>query len=68
MPAAMRSAATGWAVFKAEDGRARLTPVEVGHRNGLEAQILSGLAAGDRVILHPSDQVADGVKVEERGK
>ena len=58
----------GWAVFKAEGGRARLTPVEVGRRNGLEAQILSGLAPGDRVILHPSDKVADGVKLERRGQ
>jgi HlyD family secretion protein len=61
-------AGTGWAVFKAEGGRARLTPVEVGRRNGLEAQILSGLGPGDQVILHPSDQVADGVKVEARGE
>ena len=57
----------GWAVFKVEDGRARLTPVEVGQRNGLEAEILAGLAPGEQVILHPSDAVADGVKVEARG-
>jgi HlyD family secretion protein len=57
----------GWAVYKVDGGRARLTPVEVGHRNGLRAEIVSGLAAGERVILHPSDAVADGVRVEERG-
>jgi HlyD family secretion protein len=58
---------TGWAVFKVADDRARLTPVEVGQRNGLEAEVLAGLAPGDRVILHPSDQVADGVEVVARG-
>ena len=65
--AAGELSAGGWAVYKVAGGRARLTPVEVGHRNGLRAEILSGLAAGERVILHPSDAVADGVRVEERG-
>ena len=28
-------------------------------------QVLDGARAGDRVILHPSDQVAEGVRVVE---
>lgn len=56
----------GWAVFRAADGRARATPVEIGHRNGTAAEVTRGLSPGDRVILHPSDAVADGTPVEER--
>ncbi len=53
----------GWAVFAVRDGRAVLTPVDTGHRNGLRAEILSGLDRGDRVAVHPGDQLADGVRV-----
>jgi len=56
----------GLAVFRVSEGRASSTPVEVGRQNGLEAEILSGLAEGDQVVKYPSDQVADGVKVEQR--
>ncbi len=51
------------ALFKVVDGVARQQIVEVGHQNGLEAEITDGLDEGDQVILHPSDQVEDGVAV-----
>jgi HlyD family secretion protein len=57
----------GWAVFAVAGDRARLTPVEVGRRDEAQVQILGGLAAGDRVVLHPSDRVTDGVHLEARG-
>lgn len=56
-----------WAVFAVKDGRAVTTIVKLGQRNDRTAEILSGLAAGDRVVLHPSDRVTDGVTVAERG-
>lgn len=56
----------GWAVFRAEGGRARLTPVTLGHRNGSTAEVTEGLSPGDRVILHPSDGIADGTAIIER--
>jgi len=55
-----------WAVFRMVDGEAVLTTIKVGHRNREAAQVLSGLKAGERVILHPSDRVHDGVAVAER--
>jgi HlyD family secretion protein len=56
--------ADGWHVFAAQDGRAALRPVEIGQR-GLEAvEILAGLSAGDQVVLHPSDRLAEGVRIE----
>lgn len=58
--------ADGWAVFAAPGDKAQLTPVEIGRRNGLNAEVKSGLSEGDRLVVHPSDEVEDGVAVEER--
>jgi HlyD family secretion protein len=55
-----------WAVFAVESGKAALRPVEIGRRGGLEAEVISGLAEGDEVIVHPSDLVEDGVSVAPR--
>lgn len=63
---ALFRAGTGWAVIVFNDGRARLAKVQVGHMNGHFGEILSGLNAGDLVVLHPSDRVTDGVKVAPR--
>ena len=59
--------AEGWALFVVDGGRAQLLPVKVGQRNGLVAQILDGLEEGAVIINHPSDEVEDGLRVEERG-
>jgi HlyD family secretion protein len=56
----------GWAVFVIEAGRARLRTVRIGQRNGTTAEVLDGLKAGERVVVHPSDRVVDGVRVTER--
>jgi HlyD family secretion protein len=55
-----------WATFVEKDGRARLARVEVGHRNNRAAEVLSGLVEGERVVLHPSDRIAEGVRIAER--
>lgn len=57
-----------WAVFRFENGRAALTTVEVGRNNGRNAQILSGLGAGDSVILYPGESISDGVRIRKRGE
>jgi len=56
----------GWAVFLAEDGKARLRHVVTGRRNGVLAEIREGIAAGEEVVLHPSNRVADGVRIASR--
>ncbi len=53
-------------VFVIEQGFARERPVEIGQRTAMEAELLKGLAEGVEVIVHPSNQVADGVKVATR--
>ena len=55
-----------WALFRETGGRAALTTVQVGENNGAHAQIVSGVEAGARVVLYPSDQVADGGRVKAR--
>ncbi|MEM7355946.1 MAG: HlyD family efflux transporter periplasmic adaptor subunit [Acidobacteriota bacterium] len=57
----------GWAVYAVEAGVAVQRQVEIGRRNGLHAQVLDGLSDGQTVIVHPSDAIVDGVRVEERG-
>jgi HlyD family secretion protein len=55
-----------WSVFRVEDDRAKRTAVEVGRDNGRHAEVLSGLEAGETVILYPGDQLTDGVRVRAR--
>jgi len=55
-----------WAVYALRGGRAILTPLRIGHSNGLEAEVISGLAPGDQVVLHPSDRVRAGVRIKGR--
>jgi len=64
--AALFRRGSDWAVFAIRDGRARTTPIQTGHRNNRVAEVLSGLSAGDQVILHPSDRIKDGVAVSQR--
>ena len=55
-----------WAVFAEKDGRVRTAVIKIGHRNSRVAEVLSGLAEGERVVLHPGDRVRDGIRVSER--
>lgn len=55
-----------WAVFAVNDGRARATLVKIGQRNNRMAEVQSGLSAGNRVVLHPSDRIKEGATVAER--
>jgi len=56
-----------WAVFAVdEDGRAALRRIEIGARDARSAVVLGGLSENERVILHPSDRVAQGVSVVAR--
>ena len=44
-------------------GKVAMRQVSLGRRNGLVAQVLGGLVAGDRVVIHPSDRVVEGLRV-----
>lgn len=55
-----------WITFLADGGRARLTKVNAGHMNGVAAEVLGGLSAGQKVVVHPPDVLADGGAVKAR--
>ena len=52
-----------WNVFVVDGGRARRRAVQIGQRGAMEVEVLGGLDEDTPVVLHPSDQVDDGVRV-----
>ena len=57
-----------WLVFAMREGKAVKQSLDLGHRNTLFAEVKSGLAEGDVVIVHPSDAISDGVDVVQRAE
>ena len=55
-----------WKTFVVRHDKAHLTPVNIGHSDGKKSEVLDGLQAGDQVILHPPDSVADQARVSHR--
>jgi HlyD family secretion protein len=55
-----------WAVFVDDNGVASKREVKIGRRTGLEAEIINGLTAGERIVVHPSDKITEGVAIEAR--
>ncbi len=56
----------GWSVFVVEQGHARVRHVEAGHRGPLATEILGGVRADERLVIHPGASVRDGVRVAFR--
>jgi HlyD family secretion protein len=54
----------GWAVYVVREGRAARQAVGVGPRDAEHFVVQQSLKPGDRVILHPPEQVREGVRVE----
>jgi HlyD family secretion protein len=54
---------TGWCTFVVQGGRARRREIAPDHRSSARVEISRGLEPGDEVILHPTDRIADGVRV-----
>ena len=55
-----------WLAFLLREGRALKTRVQVGRSDGRQSQLLGGLKAGDTVLMHPPDNVKDGVEAVRR--
>ena len=56
-----------WAVYAlGDDLTAQLREVRIGERTAMEAQLLEGLAAGERVVTYPSDRIEHGTEVAPR--
>lgn len=56
----------GWAVFVLEEGVARRRVVQVDHRSGLAAEVLSGVSQAEQVIVHPDESIEHGKPVKPR--
>ena len=58
--------AEGLQVGVVREGHVQLVPVKIGHDYGAKVEIVAGLTAQDRIILNPSDSLAQGqpVRVE----
>ena len=52
-----------WAVFNVQNGRTKRSVVQLGHHGIFETQVLGGLQSGDVVIIHPSTEVDNDVRV-----
>lgn len=56
------------AVWVVREGKVRLTPIKVGVITPTVAEALSGLKAGDRVVVSGKEALTDGAAVRERDK
>jgi len=56
-----------WAAYRLDSGRARLVPVEIGHRGADAVEILSGLEEGAPLLLYPGERIRDGSRVRPLG-
>lgn len=62
---AVQASERGFVVYVVEEGIARQRAVRIGLRTGDGAvEILSGLAAGEQIVIEGSDRLADGIAVE----
>jgi HlyD family secretion protein len=55
-----------WSLFVVENGIARSRDVEIGQRTPFQAEIKGGLEEGAEVIVHPSNEITDGTRLERQ--
>jgi HlyD family secretion protein len=55
-----------WAVFLVSNGRALMKDVRIDHQNTLTAEVTAGLTENNEVIVHPSERISDGTRVNVR--
>ena len=56
-----------WSVFVVEGGKAYRRPVQVGQRTAFNAEIEGGLEEDAQVIIHPSNDLTEGITVTTAG-
>jgi membrane fusion protein, multidrug efflux system len=62
---AIQASERGFIAYAVEDGKAKARPVQIGLRTGTGVvEILSGVTAGDTVVVEGSDRIGDGVPVQ----
>jgi membrane fusion protein, multidrug efflux system len=62
---AVQASERGFVTYVVQDGKARLHPIQIGLRTGTGlVEILSGVKAGDVVVVEGSDRLTDGLAVQ----
>ncbi len=56
----------GWNLFVIEGGRAVQKRVTIGLRGSYQAELLSGADVGQKVIVHPTNELENGMRVKIR--
>jgi len=65
---AVQASEKGFVTYAVEDGKARLHPIQIGLRTGTGlVEILSGVKAGDVVVVEGSDRLTEGLPVQVAG-
>jgi HlyD family secretion protein len=55
-----------WCVFAVKENKAQRRSIKITHRSDSEAEIQQGLTTGEKVILHPNEQITSGKQVISR--
>jgi HlyD family secretion protein len=53
----------GWALYAVEDDTVVTRAIELGQRDGRNAEVLGGLTAGEEVVLYPTDAIGPGTVI-----
>jgi multidrug efflux system membrane fusion protein len=62
---AIQASERGFVTYAVESGKARMRPIQIGLRTGTGiVEILSGLRAGETVVIEGSDRLSEGVGVQ----
>jgi len=57
---------SSWCVFVVEQGKANQRQIQIGYRSDRAAEVKQGLQVGEQVILHPTEQVKESIRVTPR--
>ncbi len=55
-----------WMTFVNDGNRARVAEVGIAHSNGIDAEVISGVREGEQVLLHPPENVREGIAILPR--
>ena len=54
----------GWAAYRLVNGKAQRTPVQIGMRSALAAEVKSWLEQDQSVIIQPEERIGDGTRIQ----
>jgi len=57
---------TEWTAYVVKSNRAERRAVRIGHVGGTSAEVVSGVAPGEEVVVFPSDRVTPGTRVRTK--